>query len=104
MNEPNAASPPGPRLSWKPGLVETDLGNELVLLDPETRQMYSLNAVGRLIWQTLPGRGLDAAIEEITRQFEVSAPVARTDAEDLVAQLTTAGLLRPAPEGTPGHA
>src|SRR5690606_21558274 len=28
-------------------VIETDLGNELVLLDPETQQMYSLNETGR---------------------------------------------------------
>ena len=35
----------------KPGVIETDLEDELVLLDPKTQGMFSLNATGRVVAQ-----------------------------------------------------
>ncbi|WP_019010763.1 PqqD family protein [Deinococcus aquatilis] len=35
-------------------VLTTDLGDELVLMDPQRSVMFSLNQTGRLIWQALP--------------------------------------------------
>ncbi|UQN09588.1 PqqD family protein [Deinococcus sp. QL22] len=37
-----------------PEVLTTDLGDELVLMDPQRSVMFSLNDSGRLIWQALP--------------------------------------------------
>jgi len=84
------------RYRHKPGLVETDLGDELVLLDPATRQMFSLNPTGRLLWRDLPEAGLDGAVSQITAGFEVEPDQARADALELVRELVAVGLLESA--------
>jgi hypothetical protein len=63
-----------------PSVVVTDLEDELVLLDPISKQMFSLNAVGRVLWFELPAQGLQAALERVTRLFDVTFDQARTDA------------------------
>jgi hypothetical protein len=76
-----------------PSVVVTDLEDELVLLDPVSKQMFSLNAVGRVLWQELPKSGLDGALEQITAAFDVSPERARSDALALIEGLTKSKLL-----------
>jgi hypothetical protein len=76
-----------------PSVVVTDLDDELVLLDPTSKQMFSLNAVGRVLWQELPRQGLNGALERITRAFDVTPEQARTDALTLIENLTKSKLL-----------
>jgi hypothetical protein len=71
------------RCARRAGIIETDLGTELILLDPGTQQMFSLNPTGRLIWSLLGSAPLDA-IEQAR---------ARADALTLLEQLTVAGLV-----------
>jgi hypothetical protein len=77
----------------RPGIIETDLGSELILLDPETQQMFSLNPSGRLIWRLLGAMSFDAIIANVVEQFDVSAEDADRDARALLARLNDAGLV-----------
>jgi hypothetical protein len=81
------------RYRRKPGVIETDLGDELVLLDPATREMFSLNATGRLLWRLLPDDGVEGVVRGIVDGFEVDEITARADALALVAELRRAGLV-----------
>jgi hypothetical protein len=76
-----------------PNIVITELEDELVLLDPSSKQMFSLNAVGRLLWDQLPSLGLTGVLERIEATFEVGADRARTDAMALIENLVRANLL-----------
>lgn len=76
----------------KPTVIETDLGDELVLLDPQNQGMFSLNEVGRVIWKHLPS-GLEAAIGQVVAEFEIDEATAKQDTLELVEQLKNAGLL-----------
>jgi hypothetical protein len=76
-----------------PSVVVTDLDDELVLLDPVSKQMFSLNVVGRLLWLELPKQGLEGALGQITKSFAVSAEQARADAIGLIENLTRSKLL-----------
>jgi Coenzyme PQQ synthesis protein D (PqqD) len=76
-----------------PSVVVTDLDDELVLLDPVSKQMFSLNTVGRLLWLELPKQGLEGALEQITKSFAVSPEQARADAMALIEHLTKSKLL-----------
>jgi Coenzyme PQQ synthesis protein D (PqqD) len=76
-----------------PSVVVTDLDDELVLLDPVSKQMFSLNLVGRLLWLELPRQGLDGVLEQITKSFAVSPEQARADAIGLIESLTRSKLL-----------
>ena len=77
-------------------LIETDLDTELVLLNPETQAMFSLNTTGRLIWQQLQKSGVKGASQAVTSQFDVNFSQAEKDTETLVASLLEAELIEPA--------
>jgi Coenzyme PQQ synthesis protein D (PqqD) len=76
-----------------PSVVVTDLDDELVLLDPVSKQMFSLNVVGRLLWLELPKQGLEGVLEQITKSFAVSPEQARADAMMLIENLSKSKLL-----------
>lgn len=95
-----------PVLRANPAVVETDLVDELVLLDPTTREMFSLNAAGRIVWRAL-GESADGArelaIARITEAFDVDAAVAAADVDALLGRLVDAGLVEALPTAD-GHA
>lgn len=74
------------------GIVETDLGAELILLDPATEEMFSLNDVGRLVWRLLDDAPLAVVVERVVEVFDVSRDVADADVRALLDQLLHARL------------
>ncbi|MGH7573903.1 MAG: PqqD family protein, partial [Longimicrobiales bacterium] len=54
-----------------PDVIATDLGHELILLDPGSGQMYGLNETGRLVWLTLPSRSVENIAATIAARFNV---------------------------------
>ena len=84
------------RFSRKASVIETNLDAELVLLDPETRQMYSLNPVGRAIWRALPEHTVAILAGEITRAFDVEHDRALGDVRRILGELLDVGLSVPA--------
>jgi predicted RNase H-like nuclease len=77
-----------------PDVIETDLGDELVLLDPKTRAMFTLNATGREVWRHAEDE-LDQIVSALTTSFAITADRARGDIVALIAELTSAGLVLP---------
>lgn len=78
----------------KPGVIETDLDDELVLLDPKTQGMFSLNATGRVIWHGIKNaESLESIAQKLEQQFTVSFEQAQQDASTLIADLEKAGLI-----------
>lgn len=78
----------------KPGIIETDLDDELVLLDPKTQGMFSLNATGRVIWHGIKNaESLESIAQKLEQQFTVSFDQAQTDAGALIGELEQAGLI-----------
>jgi hypothetical protein len=77
-----------------PSVIETELPGELILLDPETQEMFSLNESGRAVWRAIPGRSIGEVAELLSAEYEVEAEAAEADVRGLVARLTGAGLLR----------
>lgn len=73
------------------GLIETDLGEEMVLLNPLNSQMYSLNRTGRIVWQNLadPRR----AEQELTRTYGLAPGQAEADIQRLLEQLLSRNLI-----------
>jgi hypothetical protein len=77
-----------------PDIIETDLGEELVLLDPRTQEMYTLNATGRAVWQAMPAGDAEAIATIVTAAFAIDHAQATLDVRALLNQLSGAGLLR----------
>lgn len=83
------------RYQPKRSVIESNLDAELVLLDPETREMYSLNPVGRAIWRALPDLTVAALADEVTRQFDVGRERALVDVRRILGELLGVGLILP---------
>ncbi|HEU4743278.1 MAG TPA: PqqD family protein [Meiothermus sp.] len=75
----------------RPGLLETPLEDELVLLDTATRQMYSLNRTGGIVWRNLadPQR----AEEELARAYGIPPEQAEADVRALLERLLARDLI-----------
>jgi hypothetical protein len=76
-----------------PSVIETDLDHELILLDPETQEMFSLNETGRRVWRALPA-GEEALVRAIVEAYQVSREAAQSDVRRLVHDLLDKGLIR----------
>jgi hypothetical protein len=87
--------PPGPYAPL-PSIIETDLEHELILLDPVSQEMFSLNETGRAIWRALPGRTVPDVAAELTRHFDVAREEADAEVRALVGRLLEARLIAPA--------
>jgi Coenzyme PQQ synthesis protein D (PqqD) len=81
-------------------VIVTDLQDELVLLDPQSVEMFSLNAVGRLIWLALPATP-EAAAAQVTTTFAAEPAEALQDVLALLGDLQQSGLVEPSPEDHP---
>jgi hypothetical protein len=79
----------------KADLIATQLPGELIIMDPETQQMYSLNGTSEVIWGALPTHTVAEVAALLARQFDVTAEQAERDVRGLVGQLVAAGLLAP---------
>lgn len=75
------------------GIIETDLENELVLLHPENRNMYSLNETGRIIWKNLENLGFEGAINQVLKEYDTTKEQAMRDAEKLLQELIQANFI-----------
>jgi len=73
-------------------VLVTDLGDELVLMQAASSQMFELNASGRLAWQTLPAttEQVRAALIEM---FDIDADQAQADAHALLHDLAARNLI-----------
>jgi hypothetical protein len=76
-----------------PEIIETDLGNELILLDPRNGEMYSLNEVGRRVWVELPSQPVRRIAELIALDFDVLPEHAEADIALLLEALESAQLV-----------
>src|SRR5262252_334953 len=75
-----------------PDVIATDLGDELILLDPRRGEMFGLNESGRRVWLGLE-QSLDDVASAIAAEFGIEPARARADVETLLAALTDAGLV-----------
>jgi hypothetical protein len=74
-------------------VIVTDLGNELILLDPRSGEMFSLNDTGRCVWFALPvSSALDVA-RRVAEEFDVGPEAACGDVVLVMAALKRAGLM-----------
>lgn len=73
-------------------VVITDLGDELVLMEPTSGKMFSLNSSGRILWQRLPATASELAAA-LCEAFEVSREDALEDSQAWLSALISSGLV-----------
>ena len=83
----------------RPGIVAREVVDEFILvpISDELAKMHSfftLNSVGRYIWEQLNGANtLQTIVEGVTETFEVSLETATDDLHQLIDELKQAGLI-----------
>ena len=78
-------------------VIATDLDDELVLLNPATRAVYSVNGTGREMWNRLADPASVAELASaLVARFAVDEATAARDVGVLLDELVTAGLVRAA--------
>jgi hypothetical protein len=69
------------------------VGDHIVLVHMGRNEIFSLNPTGARLWELLvDGRSRDEAVGCLQREFDVTAEVARTEADELLATLARKGL------------
>lgn len=77
-----------------PDLIETDLEQELLLLNPNDQQIFSLNETGLMIWRAIQNNTLERVPDQLVEHYEVTLEEARADVLALVTQLYNKGLVQ----------
>lgn len=88
--------PVGGVFSPKPGVVACELGNGLALLDPDSGIYYSLNDVGRFLWQQL-SRGPSTSgtlCSVLLDHYDCAAESALNDVNAVLIALRSADLVQ----------
>jgi hypothetical protein len=77
-------------------LMEAELGDELVALDPAGGECFGFNDVAATVWRLLDR---PSTFAELTRslmiEYDVDAAQCEADVRDLLAVLVERGLIRP---------
>lgn len=74
------------------GVMATDLGDEVVVLNSQSRAMHTLNETGCVVW-TCAEEGLDVVVEQLCANFLIDSDTVRSDATELLDELVAKGLL-----------
>lgn len=83
-----------PQYSLKDQLSVTSIGEDYVLLDVSSGQYFGLNELGtKIIEGLMQSLSLDDILLGIVQEFDVDMDQARVDAEKLLSELETAGLV-----------
>lgn len=86
------------RLTAAPDVLFRLLSDEAVLVNLRTEQYLGLNPVGARMWNVLmAAASIEAAYEELLKEYEVEPAELRRDLGDLVDQLVDHQLVEAAP-------
>lgn len=96
MEQGQGTTPLGGSLIVKcsPDAFYSEVSQEIVLLNVETGQYHSLDAIGGAIWRSLEaGPTVDAACEAMMRFYPGDAAAVRADTLEFLGKLADRGLV-----------
>lgn len=74
--------------------VETEIDDEILLVDLDGGELFSLSGTARKIWRLIDGsRTLDEIADAFSNDYAAEAKQVRRDIEQFVAQLEAAALV-----------
>jgi PqqD family protein of HPr-rel-A system len=85
---------------WRrdPALPFQAMDEEIIVVDPGTRQVHLLNATAARIWTLLASaQSLPALVATLEEEFEAPAPELRTEIEAFLAEMSEKRLCAPQP-------
>lgn len=86
------------RIEMSSEVLFQELQGEAVLLNLETERYYGLDDIGTRIWQLLAQSGdVNAAFEQLLREYNVEEEVLRQDMGQWIAKLSEAKLIKVQP-------
>lgn len=80
-------------LKRNPEIMVTRMEDEIVLLDPATREIFTLNPTGVIVWDHIEA-GTDEIVGRVCEEFDVDPAVAKRDVNELVKELQSRGLAK----------
>jgi len=84
------------RYRASPDVLTTRVGDEIVLVDVKTDQIYSLNGTAARIWELVSSDRDRAEVERcVMAEFDVAATELAEAIDDIVGTMTRNGLLVP---------
>jgi len=76
-------------------IVQSKIGEEVVMLDMESGFYFGLNSVASVIWGLLADEiGFEKLIEQLMAQFEVERSICEADTQELLDQMLEKNIIR----------
>ncbi len=76
-------------------IVQSKIGEEVVMLDMESGFYYGLNSVASVIWGVLADEiGFEKLIDQLMAQFEVERSICEADTQELLDQMLEKNIIR----------
>jgi hypothetical protein len=81
-------------------LMEADMDDELVALDPQGGLCFGFNSVATSVWKLLSQPRSEAELQAaLAEEYDVAPERCRADVRELLDDLAAKGLVKPAPQG-----
>ena len=76
-------------------IVQSQIGEEVVMLDMESGFYFGLNSVASVIWGLLvEGIGFETLIDQLMAQFEIERSICEADTQELLDQMLDKNIIR----------
>ena len=76
-------------------IVQSKIGEEVVMLDMESGFYFGLNSVASVIWGLLANEiGFEELIDQLMAQFEVERSLCEADTQELLEQMLEKNIIR----------
>ena len=76
-------------------IVQSKIGEEVVMLDMDSGFYFGLNSVASVIWGLLANEiAFEALIDQLMEQFEVERSLCETDTKELLDQMLEKNIIR----------
>jgi hypothetical protein len=76
-------------------IVQSKIGEEVVMLDMDSGFYFGLNSVASVIWGLLANEiGFEALIDQLMAQFDVERSLCEADTKELLDQMVEKNIIR----------
>jgi hypothetical protein len=76
-------------------IVQSKIGEEVVMLDMDSGFYFGLNSVASVIWGLLANEiGFESLINQLMTQFDVERSLCETDTKELLSQMLEKNIIR----------
>lgn len=76
-------------------IIQSKIGEEVVMLDMESGFYFGLNSVASIIWAMMEsGISFENLCDQLTQQFEVERALCEADTQELIDQLLEKKIIR----------